>query len=165
MARRVGILLLVALGVLAGSSVPVSAHAPADAVVTATVIDIPSTAVWQAAAPPAGLPWIAIVSVVGFAIAGARRPRRALALAIVLVLALFAFENGVHSVHHLSDRAATATCAVASATAHVAGTSVDAGTAEAIILPSSERLVLDHQPNVVVRSLAVHQSRAPPLAA
>ena len=36
MTGRLGALLLVALGALAGSSVPVSAHAPADAMVAAT---------------------------------------------------------------------------------------------------------------------------------
>ncbi len=165
MTGRLGVLLLVALGALVGSSVPVSAHAPADAIVAATVVDLPSAAAWQAAAPPIGLPWMAVIVVALLGIVSARRPRRALALTIVLVLALFAFENGVHSIHHLSDRTTATACAVASATTHVAGTPVDAGTSEAIILPSLERLVLDHRPDLVVRSLAAHQGRAPPLAA
>ena len=108
---------------------------------------------------------MAVIVVALLGIVSARRPRRALALTIVLVLALFAFENGVHSVHHLSDRTTATACAVASATTHVTGAPVDAGTPEAIILPSLERLVLDHQPDLVVRSLAAHQGRAPPLAA
>ena len=45
-----------------------------------------------------------------------------LAVAIVLVLLLFAFESGVHAVHHLGDREAASQCSVASASTHLAGT-------------------------------------------
>jgi hypothetical protein len=48
-------------------------------------------------------------------------PRRALVLALALVLGVLAVETGVHSVHHLADRQAAAECAVAWATAHVPG--------------------------------------------
>jgi len=37
-------------------------------------------------------------------IAAAPLPRRACVIAVVLIHALFALEDGVHSVHHLNDR-------------------------------------------------------------
>jgi hypothetical protein len=162
---RLLVLPLLALAALAVSSVPVSAHAPSVVPVVATVADIPSTSAWHAAPTPPALPWTVIAAAALAATVGTRRPRRAVALAIVFVLALFAYETGVHSVHHLNDRAASAACVVASGATHVAGTPVDVGAVEPLILASLERLVLDSRPNVEVRSLAVHQGRAPPLAA
>ena len=164
MARRFPVVLSLALAALVGASVPVSAHAPADPAITATVIDIASTATWHAAPTPPALPWMGIVVTALVALAVARRPRRAVALAIVFVLALFAFETGVHSVHHLNDHGSGATCAVASGAAHVAGTLVDGGAGEALVLESLERLLLDSRPNAEIRSLAAHQGRAPPLS-
>jgi hypothetical protein len=128
------------------------------------VVEIPSTAAWSAAPAPPAIPWPSLFAVAAVIIV-ARRPRRALALAIVLILGLFAFENGVHSVHHINDLQSGAACSVAAATVHVAGTPVDGTTAELLILPSQERLVLQQQPNFEALSLAVHQGRAPPLAA
>ena len=165
MVRRFPMALALVLAALVVSSGPASAHAPADVAVTATVIDIPSTATWHPAPAPPALPWMGIVVGALVAVAVARRPRRAVALAIVFVLALFAFETGVHSVHHLNDHGSGATCAVASGTAHVTGTLVDGGAGETLVLESLERLVLDSRPNVEIRSLAVHQGRAPPLSA
>jgi hypothetical protein len=165
MARWFGIVVLVALALVAGSSLPVSAHAPADPAVQTPVVDVSSTASWHAAPTPPALPWAGIVVSALLALAVARRPRRAVALAIVLVLLLFAFETGVHSVHHLNDRQAGAACTVASGTAHVAGTPVDGGASEPLVLVPIARLALDARPDLDARSLAVHQGRAPPLAA
>ena len=58
----------------------------------------------------------------GFAIGA---PRRALYVALVLVIATFAVEAGVHSVHHLADRQATMHCALSLASAHVQGASAE----------------------------------------
>ena len=100
-----------------------------------------------------------------------RRPRRALVLAVVLILGLFAFENGVHSVHHLNDLRhlddlrSGATCSVAAATAHLAGTPVDSAPPEYRILTAQERVVLPQQLSFDASSLAAHQGRAPPTSA
>jgi hypothetical protein len=165
MTGRIGILLVIALAVLAGSGVPAWAHTATDTAPIVNVADTSPIALWQASAPAAGVPWTVVILVLALGAISARRPRRALALTVVLLLAFFAFENGVHSVHHLNDRAAKTTCAVASATTHIAGTATAAASADAIILSSLERLVPDNRPDVVVRSLAAHQGRAPPLAA
>jgi hypothetical protein len=129
------------------------------------------TATWSSAPTPPAVPWPAILAAAAALIVGWRRPRRALALAIVLILALFAFENGVHSVHHLNDLRhlddlrSGLTCHVAAASAHLSGTPVDATTPEYLVLPAYERLVVQSQPAVDALSLSAHQGRAPPISA
>lgn len=49
----------------------------------------------------------------------AARHRRLLALALILIAGLLAFEGGVHSVHHLDSPGDMSRCAVAVAAAHV----------------------------------------------
>jgi hypothetical protein len=145
-------------------AIEAAAQAPAPAVAV-------STATWSSAPTPPAVPWPAILAAAAALIVARRRPRRALALAIVLILALFAFENGVHSVHHLNDLRhlddlrSGLTCHVAAATAHLSGTPVDATTHESLVLPSYERLVVQHQPAVDALSLSAHQGRAPPISA
>lgn len=130
-----------------------------------------STATWSSAPTPPAVPWPAFLAAAAALIVARRRPRRALALAIVLILALFAFENGVHSVHHLNDLRhrddlrSGLTCHVAAASAHLSGTPVDATTPEYLVLPSYERLVVQHQPAFDALSLSAHQGRAPPISA
>jgi len=129
------------------------------------------TATWTAAPAPPAVPWPAMLVAAAALSAVWRRPRRALALAIVLILAVFAFENGVHSVHHLNalghheDLRSGMTCHVAAATAHLAGTPVEATTQESLVLPLHERVVVAPQPAADALSLSAHQGRAPPLSA
>jgi hypothetical protein len=86
---------------------------------------------WFAAPAPATVPWPLLAAAVTLAALGARRPRRALALMLIVLAAVFAFESGVHSVHHLGDRDGVQQCAVAAASQHVTGTEVDAVVADA----------------------------------
>ena len=82
-------------------------------------LDLP-TAVLHAA-PPAATPAGLVLGLAGgflAALLARRYPRRVLVLALAVLLAVFAVEAGVHSVHHLGDRAAT-TCAVAAAANHL----------------------------------------------
>lgn len=51
---------------------------------------------------------------------GPQRRRRVLALALCLVLAVFAVETGAHSVHHLTDPRAASECSVLAATQNLA---------------------------------------------
>lgn len=165
MTGRLPFLVILALAVLGASSGAVWAHPPSDVVVAVRVIELPAATAWSAASAAPTVPWVGMVVAALVVAAGARRPRRAVTLAIVFVLVLFAFDTGVHSVHHLNDREAGATCAVALGTAHVAATPVDGGTSEPVIPVSLERLVLEARSNVEGVSLAVRQGRAPPLAA
>jgi hypothetical protein len=64
------------------------------------------------------------------------RPRRTLALLVALVLGVFVVENGVHSVHHLGERAAN--CAAAAAAGHVVAATDDGAPvlhARVVVLP------------------------------
>jgi hypothetical protein len=86
---------------------------------------------WFSAMPdqsvPAGsgeLDWAAVHGAVALAAlalgVAVRRSRRAVAPALILLLALFAFETALHSVHHAPDSAEADACAFASAAAHLA---------------------------------------------
>ncbi len=89
----------------------------------------PSRLAWSAA-PAAPIPaWPLVAALVALGLAGARKPRRALALALVVVVSIFALESGVHSVHHLTDVDRGESCAVASASQHITGTEVDVSVA------------------------------------
>jgi hypothetical protein len=173
MRPRFTALLLVVLGALAFWCVPASAHAPAygeyDQPPLAPTVDSQSVevpkAAWHAATSPLTLPWTALAAALVLVVGVARRPRRAFALAIVLILALFAFEDGVHSVHHLNDPTGRAACAVAlAASTHAAGPPAHGWTAEPLIVLVPERLIFEQQPSLNACPLAAHQGRAPPLA-
>lgn len=153
------------LAALALSSMPAAAHVGPEPTIQPLSRDALATATWRAADPAAGVPWVAVLAMLGVMLAGARCPRRAVALGVVLILSVFAFENGVHSVHHLNDRVAGAACAVASATVHVSGTTVEECASLPMMPSSPERLGVDHQPSVDAQSLAVRHGRAPPLPA
>ena len=119
---------------------------------------------WKAAPVPVPIPWHLVALLLGIAVLGARRPRRAVGLALILLLAVFAFESGVHSVHHLSDPSRAEHCGVASASQHMSGTEV-AGVTVAESLPQAPHQVLLAAPIARVRSLGPEQGRAPPLVA
>lgn len=119
----------------------------------------------SAAPETPGLPWTALLAALIAVALGWRRPRRALVLAVVLLLAVFAFEDGVHSVHHLGDRSQLNACAVAVATAHLTATVADGGGAVHVILPVVAVPAEVSQADLVTRFLSPVQGRAPPTAA
>ena len=161
---------LLGAGFFAG---PAAAHLPRFAPVV-DVVPEPAAApdrtpalldlAWTAAPTPAGVPWYLVVALSGLAALGARRPRRNLALALVLLLAIFAFENGLHSVHHLNDQDRGESCAVASASQHVAGTEVEGSFTAAAPAPAEPPRVASVRVIRSVRSLGPHEGRAPPVA-
>ncbi|HET8578464.1 MAG TPA: hypothetical protein VFO18_15320, partial [Methylomirabilota bacterium] len=71
-------------------------------------------AMLSAAPETPGLPWPVVMIALLTLAACWRRPRRALVLALALVLAVFAFQNGLHSAHHAADHHHAVTCPVAS---------------------------------------------------
>ena len=178
MSRRLTMISLLVLAICAFPCAAAFAHPALETTVgpSASAPDVapsggPSTMAWSSAPTPPVIPWLAMLAAAAAVIAAWRRPRRALALAIALILGLFAFENGVHSVHHLNDLRhlddlrSGAICHVAVATAHIAGTLVDGMTPEPLVLPSRERLVLQQHLTVESMSLAAHRGRAPPISA
>jgi hypothetical protein len=169
MRARLAVLLLVAASALALSGLPASAHAPAhdeyDPPASSQIVDGPAVT-WRAAPAPVTLPSLVVAVALGLLGAAARRPRRAFTLALVAILALFAFQDGVHSVHHLNDPTGRTTCAVAAAAATHVAAPADGGCAvEAAIVIVAERLPLEEPPRLDACPLAAHQGRAPPLAA
>ena len=173
--RRCGLLLvlaLVALGLLA-SPVPSWAHSGtewlSDEIVTPKA-DTPPTSessslfTLRAAPPSPVLSWPVLLGAFILAAIGWPRPRRALVIAIVLLLALFAFEDGIHSVHHLLDRS-QAKCAVAVAAAHLNATTADDGGVADVILPAPAVATEIAQPDPVALFPSPVQGRAPPIVA
>jgi hypothetical protein len=110
-----------------------------------------------------GLPWPALLGAILAAGLGWRRPRRALVLAVVLLLAVFAFEDGLHSVHHLVDRSQLNKCAVAFATAHLNATAVVDSDVSNVILPVIAVAADTGQTDPIARFLRPVQGRAPPI--
>src|ERR1700675_1239004 len=131
MLRRLSLFVFLAMSCLVVSSAPVWGHPSVDALVapvgttpveTISVAAAPAPAkqAWHPAPGPAPVSWIVLAAAGATVFMVRRKTRRGLALAIVVIMAVFAFENGVHSVHHLDNHATGTTCAVASAAAHVA---------------------------------------------
>jgi hypothetical protein len=116
---------------------------------------------WSAAPTLPALPWPLMLSVATLVLLGSRRPRRALAVALILVVAVFVFESGVHSVHHLGETDRGEGCALAAASQHLTGTEVDVvGLVEA--LPLTRQLATTGALIERVRLIGPDQVRAPP---
>ncbi len=113
----------------------------------------------QAPAPP----WLAIVCVAAALLVGWRWPRRALALALVLLMAVFAFEDGLHSVHHGFDQTKAAACDIAAAGLHLQATEADDTAPSRIILPVVAVAAEEHSSGPATRFLGPDQGRAPPI--
>jgi hypothetical protein len=119
----------------------------------------------SAAPETLGIPWPALFGALIVIALGWRRPRRALIFAVVLLLAVFAFEDGLHSVHHLVDRSKLNKCAVAVAAAHLNATAVDEGGTVDVIVPVIAVLTEVGQTDPVTSFLSPVQGRAPPTPA
>jgi len=91
-------------------------------------------------------------------------PRRVLIVALVLVLAVIAVEEGVHSVHHLADQRAASHCAVAAASAHVQGAAEPIAVPEVWIPTPIATVVASEPDRPGSRPLRPDEGRAPPTA-
>ena len=160
MRRTPAVVLLVAAMVLAVAA-PVCAHTPSPARVDL----IPSTLseTLTAAAPEPALPWTAVAALVTILLAGAWRPRRAIALALVLVIALFAFESGLHSTHHLGQ-ADESRCVVAGVSAQLSGDLVEVAVDPLLSRVPDAVAVSPLAPAVTTRLVAPDAGRAPPFS-
>ena len=170
MSRRfiITAVLLLAASVLWGA--PAWSHPALEVAVDVASATPASTLAWSSAPTLPAVPWPALLGAAALVFAW-WRPRRALALGIVMILAVLAFENGVHSVHHLNqvrhldDLRSSSTCPVAAATAHIAGTLVDGAIEERLVPASPEHVAVQTPPRPDASCLAAHQGRAPPLSA
>jgi hypothetical protein len=91
-----------------------------------------------------------------------RRPRRAAALALVLMLAVFAFEDGLHSVHHGLDQTQASSCSVAMAGSHLSATLVDGSAPDDVIPPVVALSAETSAPDAIARPANPEHGRAPP---
>jgi len=146
-----------------GAGALVDVPAPPDAGQAGASALLPLTVSPAPASP--GIPWPAVAGALILAALGWRRPRRTLVLAVVLLLAVFAFEDGVHSVHHLLDQAKLAKCAVAAATAHLNATAAEDGGVIDILLPAPVVTMDASQSAPVARAPSPVRGRAPPTRA
>ncbi len=104
--------------------------------------------------------WLLGALVVTLALAGRRSPRRAAALTLAVLLAMLAFETGLHSVHHLGDPEAG--CVLAATSAHLAA--VAAPTVDVVPAPlaASESLAVAASSALPDRQFRPDEGRAPP---
>jgi hypothetical protein len=119
---------------------------------------------WVHAAAPElpRVPWPALAIVAAALALGSWRPRRAAALALVLLLAVFAFEDGLHSVHHGMNPAQASSCPIAAAATHLNATPVD-GVAPCDVVQPVVTLAVETSPSDPIAHLASpEQGRAPP---
>jgi hypothetical protein len=146
--RRPAVLLLVLLAVVWSGAGQAFAHQPAPIERSAglTVPDpspsgprdtgVEPFSEWRANGDEVGTTGIAVCVITALlALALARRPRRLVIVVIALTLLVFAFESGLHSIHHLGNDQASSHCPVAWASAHLAVASADAPVV-ALILPA-----------------------------
>jgi hypothetical protein len=115
-------------GIADGPSAPAPVSAAAAAGPRAALDAIsfePAVRAWSAAATAPAAPTALILLAALALLTLAHRPRQGFALTLVLVLACFAFESGVHSVHHLGEPRPLTQCSVAVASHQVSGTGVD----------------------------------------
>lgn len=169
MLSRRGVIAILAtlwLGMLC--ALPASAHGPG-------VEPIPSVepappgelsvlpgSVLSAPPPDPGLPWPALAVVVAAASLVWVRPRRTIALALVLLLAIFAFEDAVHSVHHGFDQATASSCAVAAVGAQLSVTAADDADVCEIILAIVALAAAPSVTDPMTRPASPDRGRAPP---
>jgi hypothetical protein len=114
-----------------------------------------------APAPPA-LPWPALLAAIALGLLVASRPRRALALGLALLVTLFLFETGVHSVHHLSARGEAPHCALATASNHLSGVDADAPKDPTPRLEPTGEIALSVESAPADHVVRPGQGRAPP---
>ncbi len=144
---------------LAPEMPPVAAAAPPGPAST------PEPAAIKVPEAPTVSPWLVggALLVLAAAVVARRRPRTVLVVALTLVLAVFAFENALHSVHHGFDVKQSRDCPIAAASAHLAAVAVDVVVESSIILAVAERTAEPERSPVVIRLLGPDQDRAPPV--
>ena len=123
---------------------------------------VPSLETFTAAAPEPSLPWVALLLLGAVGIAAVSRRRQLMAVTLVAIVALLAFETGVHSTHHLGKPDDSAHCAVAWMSAQLSADVVDATVDAAPTLAPEATVSLLAPPALAERAIAPDAGRAPP---
>ena len=157
-------LLVAAVPAMAHPGTPVRTAAPAavgtEAATPPTAADAPED--MPSSDAPGLIPWIAagVLLVAGLLLR--RFARRTLVLCLVLLLALFAFENALHSVHHGFDPKQADGCTVAMASTHLSAVTVDGVGQTPVVLAAAGHAVQPGRSLLPARWLGLDQGRAPP---
>jgi hypothetical protein len=165
--RTVLLLAAVALTLVTSSaSAHTGATSTASSVVAAPVTPsagaVASRIEFLAAAPAPDVPlWVALAGLVLVALL-LRAPRRVAATTFALLIAVLAFETGVHAVHHLGDRHAASHCAVASVAPHVGGTTDPPSTGMPSLDVSADAVIVADAAVLPAPSLGAYPGPAPP---
>jgi hypothetical protein len=110
--------------------------------------------------------WICVL-VAGLAGLGfgatAGRGRQAVVVSLGLLVGSFGLESAIHSVHHLSDPQAAATCVLFSASQHAPGTCAATPDAGAPTWTAQPSATFDAEPIRPLQAFRAHESRAPPV--
>ena len=154
----IGFLLVALTLVSLGAATPARAHSEHAAALAAGSAELALSAAPDAPA----FPWPLFVAALILTALGWRRPLRAIALVMVLLLAVLCFEDGLHSVHHLTGQTKAVRCSVATATAHLTATAVDSVATTDVVLPVVPVAIEIVQNDPVARFLCPDQGRAPP---
>jgi uncharacterized protein DUF2607 len=91
-----------------------------------------------------------------------RRGRTTALLSLAFLVALFGFQTAVHSVHHLSDPHAAASCAIFAASQHVPGDCPEALPVAAPIWTAAPGPVVVSEPFHLLETFGSPEGRAPP---
>ena len=106
--------------------------------------------------------WLALLAVVAVLSAVTRRSRSAGAITFALLLGIFAFERGEHSVHHLGQPVQAHECAVAAAASHTEAAAGDgSGLLVAGLAPAGAAAEIS-SPRLAPFPLFAEHGRAPP---
>jgi hypothetical protein len=166
--RRTYVLVLVLLAAAVIAAAPAGAHPPAPPAAAApspSPLAGPAAPLDEAlydAAPPVTMPRGVLVALAALSLLLAGRPRRAVALGLVGVVAMLAFETGVHATHHLGQPEQAARCVVAGASSNLSADVVDPVHDLPPAAAAEARVVLLAPSPVVARAVAPSAGRAPP---
>ncbi len=150
------------------AAAPVQAHEglsivlPAPIVAPAAPVASPAPPISAPAAPISlSFGWLALLAAVAV-LAAARRPRSAGAFVFALLLGIFAFERGEHSVHHLGQPVQAHECAVAAAASHTEA-ATDDGSSLLVARPGLAGAAAEvSSPRLTPLYFSAEHGRAPP---
>jgi hypothetical protein len=166
--RRTYVLALVLIAATFAATAPVSAHPqahPATAAPSPAPLVAPAallSEVLTAAAPLPETPWAMLVALAVLMPLLAWCPRRVVALALVVVVAILAFETGIHSTHHLGQPGEAARCVVAGVSSGLSADVVDTAHDLPRAVAAETRVAALAPPVVIARAVAPDAGRAPP---
>jgi len=106
--------------------------------------------------------WLALLACAAALTTVSRRSRFAAVITLALLLTVFAYERGVHSVHHLGQPVQEHECAVAAAATHTESAADDVSGPFAPVLAPVCTVAEVSRPPLAIFDLSAEHGRAPP---